>query len=179
MVRRIVLGALILVVASAPLTGCANTPITPGSSKSEKTPKATSTPSSPAPSADATSEGAEIEAVRHYNDVFNRAFATLDPDPLLAAASPDCTSCQGTADVITKLDKAGGRYDGFEQKIDKIALMSKGDRPIVQAESSLSAFDLVPRAGAKPEPQKARRLFLTFELEKRGDSWTVAQITQG
>jgi hypothetical protein len=177
-VRRIVLGALLLVVATAPLTGCGNSPITPGSPKTEKSPKTSAQPTR-TPSADVTSKGAEIEAVRHYNDLFNRAFATLDPDPLLAAASPDCTSCQGTADVITKLDKAGGRYDGFKQKIDKIALVSKGERPIVQAESTLSAFDLIPRAGAKPERQKARRLFLTFELEKRGDSWTVAQITQG
>jgi hypothetical protein len=176
--RRIVRGALVLMVAAV-MAGCANSPITPGSSTSEKATKATPKPSTSARSAGAPSEGPEVDAVHRYNTLFNEAFATLDPDPLLAAASPKCASCQGTAEVITKLDKAGGRYDGFEQEIVKVALMSEGKHPVVQAESKLSAFDIVARAGADPEPQKARRLFLTFELEKRGDSWIVAQITQG
>jgi hypothetical protein len=177
-VRRIGHGAATLLLGAVSVAACGG-PITP-EPIDEASPDTTPSPTrsaTPVPPAGAA-KGPEVEAVRHYNDLFNQAFATLDPDPLLAAAEPDCASCTGTADVIQKLQKAGGSYEGFQQRIVQIGRIPDSPPVVVQAVVKLDAFDLVPRAGAKPQPQKARELFLTFELKKRGDTWTIAQITQ-
>lgn len=168
-----------MALATTSFAGCADEPITPKESAAKKSkPAATTAPPSPSASAGGK-DVPEVLAVRHYNDVFNRAFTTLDPAPLLAAADPGCASCEGSADVIRKLKKSGGHYDGFRQRILEIGVAPKSNPPVVQAVAELDAFEIVPRTGAKPQPQKARKLFLTFELKKRGDTWIVDQITQG
>lgn len=175
MVRRALLGAAALAIGVG-VAGCGQ-PINPepiDTTKAKPTPKAKLT-ASPHPT---STKGPEVEAVRRYNQLFNEAFTKLDPAPLLAAADTHCTSCQGTADVVRKLKANGGHYDGFRQRILEIGLAPDSSPPVVEAVVGLDAFQIVSRAGAKPKAQKARRLFLTFEMKKRGDTWMVAQITQ-
>ena len=119
------MGALLLVAAA---TGCSNgsadpspPPTAPGSRASTTTtssapvaaPSTNAAPTLPAAAQQPTRDGA-VAFVRYYIDLYNYAFKSLDPSPLIPISGPDCIFCksviQNVSDVRSKQEHTeGGR----------------------------------------------------------------------
>jgi uncharacterized protein DUF6318 len=175
-VRRIIGGAVSLVVCAASATACGGgspEPSSLASKSSSPTPSATS--ASPTP----TSPSDPTAFVRHYVQLINQARETGDASGVRALSDPKCEACRGVVGVISDIHADGGSYQGDPTWVipaDGVSLAQKQDPVIVDAYIKAKAIKVVMKAGAKPVKWPGGTTLNEFTLVRQGEAWKVREF---
>jgi hypothetical protein len=164
--------AIALACCVLALTACNSNPeptVEPPSPKPKKT-TPSATPTAPSPSA-SPGEPAEHTFIRHYFSLVDYARKTGDVEPMLAASSPECKSCEGVAEVIRKVFDAGGHYEG-SYDLEILEINGTGGAEINLVARS-GKFRMVPASRGKAETYAAEQKFYVIELKRQGDQWIM------
>jgi hypothetical protein len=161
-------------VTAPPTTATTSTP----SSTAPPSSQPTAPPTRPSKASGLTLAAAE-EFIGYYVSLQNYAYATGDPQYMLAESDRGCLGCKGIGDFVKYSNgKNGGLSGDYLDHLDSVKEIVRGDAGRVGGSAQLhtGAYRERPSPSASPVPRSAGKATLEFTLSPAAGNWVMYEM---
>lgn len=144
------------------------TPVETSTSTPETSEPTAAAPDMPAEASEPTAAGAEA-FVRHWIDLINLAYASGDTSPVTEISGPTCKVCSTTVERIDSVYSQGGRIEGAQMSLDRVASPAPDASNLVSVSAALAQApgEAIASDGARTaidgSPQRSVAFVMVFE----------------
>ncbi|WP_420488541.1 DUF6318 family protein [Kribbella solani] len=153
-------------------------------------PTGSATPGSPgsgtpgtAPQRPKTATGLSLSAgeafVRYYVSLLNYASTTGDSEPMMSAATGECSQCKLYADYVSKVNAANGGLTGdYFERVNDVPDLFRGEGGLLggHATVTIGAYTSKDSPSAKPVTSMVRKYKREFTLSPQQGSWVMSAM---